>query len=375
MADCSLRFEIVAQDGAARRGRLTTPHGQVETPVFMPVGTNATVKMVPPELLVQTGTAMVLANAYHLSLRPGEQVVARLGGLHRFMNWSGPILTDSGGYQVFSLAKLRRVTEEGVEFQSHVDGATMTVTPERAMAIEEALGADVIMAFDECVAYPAELATARAAMERTVMWAARCKAARCRTADQALFGIVQGSVFQPLRLECIERLVQIGFEGYAIGGLSVGEGTALMNEVLAYTAAALPADKPRYLMGVGPPEDILAAVAVGVDMFDCVMPTRNARSACAFTRRGKVRLRNAKHREDAQPIDPACGCLTCRSYSRAYLRHLFIAGEALAGTLTSLHNIWFYQDLMRGIRQAIEQGRLREFAAGFLAEYEREDDD
>ncbi len=374
MAECSLKYEVIARDGAARCGRLVTKHGTVETPVFMPVGTNATVKMMTPEMLRTTGATMILGNAYHLSLRPGEDVIARLGGLHGFMNWDGPILTDSGGYQVFSLAKLRRITDEGVEFQSHIDGATLMMPPARAVDIQEALGADVIMACDECVAYPAAPETARKAMERTIAWAERSRAAHKR-ADQALFGIVQGSVFESQRRECARRLVEIGFDGYAIGGLSVGEGAGLMNETLGWTVPELPADRPRYLMGVGTPEDIIASAAAGVDMFDCVMPARNARNACVFTRYGKVRLRNARHRDDPRPIDADCECPTCRGYSRAYMRHLFMAGESLAGMLATLHNMWFYQNLMRELRGAITDGCLEAFTGRFLADFARGDEE
>jgi len=366
-----MKFEVAATDGNARRGILATPHGTVQTPVFMPVGTNATTKMVAPDRLEETGSTMILANAYHLALRPGVEVVRHFGGLHRFMGWRGPILTDSGGFQVLSLAKLRRVDDEGVEFQSHIDGSTVYLTPERAVEIQNGLGADVIMCFDECVAYPVEHYAARQAMERTVAWARRCKAAHAAR-KQVLFGIVQGSVFHDLRAECAERLVEMDFPGYAVGGLSVGEGQDLMNEVLDVTVPHLPADRPRYLMGVGTPEDILEAVERGIDMFDCVMPTRNARGACAFTPRGKVRLRNRQYRLADDPIDEACDCYTCRNFTRGYLRHLFIAKEALAGILTSIHNIRFYQRLMEGIRDALENGEFRGFKSRFLRDYTSE---
>jgi len=334
----------------------------------MPVGTNATTKMVAPDRLEQTGSTMILANAYHLALRPGVSVVEHFGGLHRFMGWPGPILTDSGGFQVLSLAKLRRVDDDGVEFQSHVDGSTIFLTPERATEIQNALGADIIMCFDECVEYPVEHYAAKQAMDRTLAWAQRCRAAHPAN-GQALFGIVQGSVFADLRAECAQRLVEIGFPGYAVGGLSVGEGQDLMNEVLDVTVPHLPADRPRYLMGVGTPEDILEAVERGIDMFDCVMPTRNARGACAFSAGGKVRLRNLQYRLSGEPIDAACDCYTCRNFTRGYLRHLFIVKEALAGILTSIHNIRFYQSLMEGIRAAVEQQEFREFKSRFLRHY------
>jgi len=350
---------------------LATPHGPADTPAFMPVGTNATVKMVTPEQLARTGAAIILGNSYHLALRPGESVVQHFGGLHRFMNWPGPILTDSGGFQVLSLAKLRRVNDEGVEFQSHVDGSTIFFTPERAIEIQNALGADVIMCFDECVHYPVEHYQARQAMLRTHDWAARCKQAHHRE-EQALFGIVQGSVYPDLRAESARRLVELDFPGYALGGFSVGEGADLMNSVIETTVPHLPASKPRYLMGVGTPEDILNGVERGVDMFDCVMPTRNARGACAFSARGKVRLRNLQYRLSDDPIDAGCGCYTCRSFTRGYIRHLFVVREALAGILTSIHNLHFYQSLMERIRKAVSERKFSELKRDFLREYESE---
>ena len=347
--------------------------------MFMPVGTSATVKMVTPDRLAETGTRIVLSNTYHLTLRPGESVVQQLGGLHRFMGWQGPILTDSGGFQVLSLARLRRVNDDGVEFQSHVDGSTILLTPERAIQIQNALGADIIMCFDECVHYPVEHDRAEEAMRRTLAWAARCKQAHTVAgADdvrpgpqphQALFGIVQGSVFPDLRAECSSRLVEMDFPGYALGGFSVGEGAGLMYDTLALTVPHLPAGKPRYLMGVGTPQDILHGVERGVDMFDCVMPTRNARGACAFSPRGKVRLRNLQYRLSDDPIDATCDCYACRHFTRGYVRHLFNVKEALAGILTSIHNIRFYQRLMENIRTAIADRRFREFKKDFLALY------
>lgn len=362
-----LKFTIKAQDGQARTGTLETPHGTIETPVFMPVGTQATVKALTPEQLEDCGASIILSNTYHLHLRPGEDEIAGLGGLHSFMRWPGPILTDSGGYQVFSLSKLRKVTDEGANFQSHIDGSYCFLGPEEATAIQEKLGADIIMAFDECAPYPCEKGVARIAVERSLNWAKRCKEVH-RRSDQALFGIVQGSVFRDLRLESAERTVEIGFDGYAIGGLSVGEGPAIMKEVLEYTVPALPVERPRYLMGVGFPEDMLRAVANGVDMFDCVLPTRNGRNGQVFTRRGKVRLRNATHTSDPRPIEEGCGCYACRSgFSRAYIRHLYAADEILAMTLGSMHNIYFFQTLMRELREAISAGRCEEYVKGALS--------
>jgi len=354
-----MKFTIEANEpqSEARCGRVETAHGPFDTPAFMPVATQGTVKALTPDQLHAAGVQVLLGNAYHLHLRPGEEVVQALGGLHGFMNWPGPILTDSGGFQVFSLARLRRVTDEGVEFQSHVDGQLLRVSPEKATEIQQTLGADLIMAFDECVEYPVEKDRAAQAMRRTVEWARRCRQV-ARRSDPSLLGIVQGSIYPDLRQECCERLIEIGFDGYAVGGLSVGEGQGLMLQTIEDTVRHLPADRLRYLMGVGPPEDLLLAIARGIDLFDCVMPTRNARGACAFTSRGKVRLRNQRHREDPAPLDPDCDCATCGGFSRGYLRHLFLSDEILAATLTSLHNIQFYQRLMRDTREAIRRGRF-----------------
>jgi len=353
-------FRVIAEDPAtgARAGELRTPHGVVRTPAFMPVGTQGTVKCVTPAQLRSAGVEMVLCNAYHLSLRPGDELVARAGGLHRFMGWDGPILTDSGGFQVFSLADLRRVSESGVVFRSHIDGREVFLTPERCMEIENNLGADVIMILDECPPYPTERAVARAAMERTLGWAARCRAAHGRE-DQALFGIVQGCTYEDLRRECADRMAGLDFAGYGIGGLSVGEGPGLMEEMVGVTVERLPRERPRYLMGVGRPEDIAGAVGQGVDMFDCVIPTRCGRNGLAFTSGGRVKVRNQAFREDSGPLDAECGCPTCRSFSRAYLRHLLVAGEVLGMTLMSLHNIWYYMRLMERLRAAICAGRSR----------------
>jgi len=364
-------FQLRATDGNARHGLLTTPHGIVDTPVFMPVGTNATVKMILPDALAAAGATIILGNAYHLAIRPGEGVVAHFGGLHKFMSWNGPILTDSGGFQVLSLSKLWQINDDGVTFQSHVDGSSIFLSPERAIEIQNALGADIIMCFDECVPYPVEHSQAQRAVQRTLDWARRCQKAHKR-GEQSLFGIVQGSVFPELRAYCAQRLVEMDFPGYALGGISVGEGTELIRAMVEATVPHLPAGKPRYLMGVGTPQDILAAVECGVDMFDCVMPTRNARGACAFSTKGKVRLRNVQHRMSGEPIDPACDCYACTNFTRGYLRHLYMVKEAAAGMLTSIHNIRFYQKLMENIRSAISQGNFREFKAEFLRNYESE---
>jgi len=337
----------------------------------MPVGTQGAVKALLPSQLEAAGTQMLLGNAYHLHLRPGEAVVARLGGLHAFMGWRRPILTDSGGFQVFSLADLRRVSDDGVEFRSHLDGATVQLTPEKATAVQNALGADIIMAFDECVPYPCERDRAEVAMRRSVAWALRCQKAHARPGDQALFGIVQGSVFPDLRVECAMRLADLDLPGYAIGGVSVGEGDELMYRVLDATLPHLPAGKPRYLMGVGTPRNLIECIERGVDLFDCVLPTRNARSGQAFTAHGVVRLRNLRHRDDPRPLDPTCECAACRGFSRAYLRHLFHAREIAAAVLVSLHNVAFYQRLVRGCRQAILDGRLADLKRAFLETYQQ----
>ena len=362
-----MRFELEHTDtgSAARAGRIFTAHGEVETPAFMPVGTQGAVKALVPSLVADTGARMILSNTYHLAVRPGEQTVRTLGGLHRFMAWDGPILTDSGGFQVFSLADLTRITDDGVRFRSHVDGREFFITPERAVEIQETLGSDIMMCLDECVAYPCERDQARRAMERTVDWARRSLAAHRN--EMALFAIVQGSTFPDLRANCAQTLAQMPFDGYAIGGVSVGEGPLLMDEAVACTAPQLPAEKPRYLMGVGPPDDLLRAIAQGVDLFDCVMPTRNARSACAFTWRGKVRLRNAVHTDSPLPLDEDCGCLACRDFSRGALRHFYLAGEMAAPILVTLHNLTFYQTLMRRTRQAILEDRFESFKTETLA--------
>ena len=367
----SFSFSLKATDGQARRGRIETIRGSIETPAFMPVGTAATVKAMLPESVRETGAEIILGNTYHLMLRPGAERVAQLGGLHTFMNWGGPILTDSGGFQVMSLAKLRKITEEGVTFQSHLDGTSYALTPERSMEIQRLLGSNIVMAFDECTPFPATEQQAEESMRLSMRWAERSRAAfeagGEHARDNALFGIVQGGVYKDLRLESIAALIQIGFPGYAIGGLAVGEGPEVMAEVLDYTAPALPGDKPRYLMGVGKPADIVNAVVRGVDMFDCVLPTRSGRNAQAFTRRGTVNLRNARHQDDPRPLDEDCRCPACRNYSRAYLNHLSRANEILGAMLLTWHNLTYYQDLMLGLRDAIENKGLSAFAAAFKA--------
>jgi len=355
----AISFTVIERDPntKARTGRLLTPHGAVETPVFMPVGTRASVKGILPDRLRETGSTIILANTYHLALRPGADVVAALGGLHSMMGWNGPILTDSGGYQVFSLATLNEIDDEGVTFKSHVDGALVRLTPARAMEIQEKLGADIIMAFDQCPPLPADRAALEAAIARTLRWAKLSKAAVMRK-DQALFGIVQGGLDLNLRLHCLEQLVQIDFPGYAIGGLSVGEHPDEMARFLGEFATRMPADRPRYLMGVGRPLDLIRAVAAGVDMFDCVLPTRNGRNSFAFTDSGVLRLRNTRHKLDTAPLEADCPCYACRNFSRGYLRHLFLADEMLGPILVSLHNIAYYQRWMARIRQAIAKGSL-----------------
>jgi queuine tRNA-ribosyltransferase len=377
-----MTFTVEGRDGEtrARLGRLVTPHAEVETPVFMPVGTQATVKAMTPETLEAIGAGLILGNTYHLMLRPGADAVARLGGLHGFSGWRRAMLTDSGGYQVFSLTDLRRLDERGVEFRSHLDGSRHFLSPERSMEIQALLGADVAMAFDECPPYPIDHDGARRSMELTVRWARRSseqfarereRRAGERLPPQALFGIVQGSTYDDLRLECLERLVEIGFDGYAIGGLSVGEPKDEMYRVTELLAARMPEDRPRYLMGVGTPEDLVESVARGVDMFDCVMPTRNARNGHLFTTRGVVRIKNSRYAEDPRPLDAECGCPTCARHSRAYLRHLFVAGEILYSVLATAHNLYFYLDTMKRVRQAIALNRFAQFRHVYLTELAR----
>jgi len=357
-----MQFEVLSRDGLARRGRLTFAHGKVETPVFMPVGTYGSVKAMSPADLYAVGAQIVLGNTFHLWLRPGLDVIAAHGGLHRFMAWDRPILTDSGGFQVFSLGELRKISDEGVSFRSPVNGDICFLSPEESMRIQRTLNSDVVMIFDECTPYPADEREAAASMRLSLRWAERSKRAHDGN-NNALFGIVQGGMHEALRDESLAGLQTIGFDGYAIGGLSVGEPKEDMRRVLRHTAPQLPADAPRYLMGVGTPADIVDAVVNGIDMFDCVMPTRNARNGWIFTRSGTIRLRNARYRDDIRPLDEECGCYTCRHFSRAYLHHLQRVNEILGAHLNTVHNLHFYQQLMGELRQAIDAGRLTEYAA------------
>ena len=367
MRPTSFRFERLAEDGAARRGRLHTAHGAVNTPAFMPVGTAGTVKAMTAEGVAAAGAEIILGNTYHLMLRPGAERIDRLGGLHRFMNWPRPILTDSGGYQVLSLAARRTIGEDGVTFRSHIDGARLALTPESAVNIQRLLGSDIVMVLDECTPHPVSEDEARASMELSMRWAARCRDAFDPAPGHALFGIVQGSVYADLRRRSAHRLCEIGFDGYAVGGLAVGEGQAATFDVLDATVPELPTEAPRYLMGVGKPADMVGAVRRGIDMFDCVLPTRSGRTGQAFTRNGALNLRNARHAEDPGPLDAACRCPACAGYSRAYLHHLVKAGEMLGGMLLTTHNLHYYHDLMADLQGAIEAGRLTEFCAAFAA--------
>ena len=371
-------FTLTSTDGSARLGSFTTPHGQVQTPAFMPVGTQGAVKATRHRDLEEAGAEIILGNTYHLFLRPGDELIARRGGLHRFIGWDHPILTDSGGYQVFSLAGRRVITEEGADFQSHLDGARHLLTPERAVDIQARLGSDIAMVLDECLAYPATRDEAAASMQRSIRWGARCRARLMRLRDggvsdvtvsnagQAQFGIVQGGVFQDLRDESADGSMSTGFEGYAIGGLSVGEPIDLMYTVVEQTARRLPVAQPRYLMGAGTPEDLVECVARGIDMFDCVMPTRHARNGQLFTSEGRINIKNARYAEDDRPLDPRCGCYTCRTHSRAYLRHLYVAGEMSSGALNTLHNLTFYLDTMKAIRDAIAFRTFTRFRQEFV---------
>jgi queuine tRNA-ribosyltransferase len=371
-------FDIKAQSGAARLGHLETPHGVVETPTFMPVGTAGSVKAVPHELLEALGAQIILANTYHLYLRPGHELIRSLGGLHRFMSWERALLTDSGGFQVFSLSELRKITEEGVNFRSHLDGSSHLFTPERSIEIQIALGADIIMAFDECTEYPAEHSRSRESMEMTVRWARRSRdyfeahkhevpwPENQEGRSQALFGIVQGGMYPDLRRECAERLVELEFPGYAIGGLSVGEPREKTMEIIAATLEILPKDKPRYVMGVGYPDEIAHYGAMGVDMMDCVLPTRAARHGLLFTSEGRMNIKNTRYSQDQTPPDPNCRCSVCSRYTRAYLRHLFVSGEPLAAVLNTAHNLAFYLDTMRSVRHAIKLGDLSGILSGTM---------
>ena len=359
-----MKFELLATDGAARRTRLTLAHGVLDTPAFMPVGTYGTVKAMRPTDLKDIGAQIVLGNTFHLWLRPGLEVIEAHGGLHRFMGWDGPILTDSGGFQVFSLNELRKISEEGVKFRSPVNGDPCFLSPEESMRIQRVLNSDIVMIFDECTPYPADVQQAAESMQLSLRWAERSKQAHGDNPN-ALFGIVQGGMYPELRLQSLQGLEKIGFDGFAIGGLSVGEPKEEMRKILNYTAPLLPQDKPRYLMGVGTPEDLVEAVVAGMDMFDCVMPTRNARNGHLFTRHGDIRIRNSRYRHETAPLDADCSCYTCRNFSRAYLHHLDKSQEILGATLNTLHNLHYYQELMRGLRDAIAAGRLSTFVTEF----------
>ena len=366
-----ITFKMVARDAKthARRGILTTPHGEIQTPIFMPVGTQATVKAMTPRELKEIGTQIMLSNTYHLHLRPGEELIREAGGLHRFMSWDKPILTDSGGFQVFSLASLRKIREEGVSFRSHLDGSAMFMGPEESMAIQEALGSDIAMAFDVCTAYPCDHQTAKDAMERTHRWAIRCQKAHTRS-DQALFGIVQGAFFTDLRIESAKALADMDFPGYGIGGLSVGEPKPMMYEILDEIMPYMPDEKPRYLMGVGSPDCLVEGVYRGIDMFDCVLATRIARNGTCFTDYGRLVVRNAKYARDFGPIEEGCDCYACRNFTRAYIRHLLKAGEITGGRLCTIHNLRYLLRLMERIRKAIEENRYEEFRNAFFAKYD-----
>lgn len=359
-------FTLKSTNNKARRGEVKTAHGNIQTPAFMPVGTAATVKAVKFEDVKKSGAEIILGNTYHLMLRPTAELIEELGGLHKFMNWNKPILTDSGGFQVMSLSKIRKINDDGVEFSSHLDGSKHFVSPERSIEIQHKLGSDITMIFDECVQFPATYDEAKKAMERSILWAKRSKDAFIDRLGYGIFGIVQGSTFKNLREISAKKLIEIGFDGYAIGGLAVGEGQKLMFEVLDYSVDFLPIDKPRYLMGVGKPSDIVGAVARGIDMFDCVIPTRSGRTGQAFVRDGTINIRNAKYKTDDQPLDNKCSCYACKNHSRAYLHHLTKSNEILASMLLSEHNIFYYQDLMKDIRLAIEEQRFDSFAANFF---------
>jgi queuine tRNA-ribosyltransferase len=367
----AIKYNLIKKDSrtGGRAGLLHTPHGSIETPVFMPVGTQATVKTISPEELVELGAEIILSNTYHLYIRPGEDIVKRAGGLHKFMNWQRPILTDSGGFQVFSLSDRRKITEDGVHFRNHLSGEKLFISPEKAIEIQNALGADIIMAFDECAPYPAEYDYVKESMNMTTRWAKRCKEAHQETDQQALFGIVQGGTYQDLRIESANSLVELDFPGYAIGGLSVGEPHELMDEILAYTTPLLPWEKPRYLMGVGDPRSLFAGVMAGIDMFDCVLPTRIARNGTTMTSRGRLVIKNAIYAEDFRPLDEECDCYTCLNYSRAYIRHLLKADEIMGLRLTTYHNLYFLVKLMKRIRAAILEDRLLEYQKEFFTKY------
>ena len=368
----AVTYELIKEDPRtrARRGRLHTPHGTIETPVFMPVGTAGTVKAMLPEEVKSLGAEIILSNTYHLYLRPGHDIVREAGGLHKFMNWDRPILTDSGGFQVFSLGAMRKISEEGVKFRSHIDGSSHMLTPEKSIEVQNALGSDIMMAFDECAPYPADYSYVKNSLERTTRWLRRCKEAHKDTERQSLFGIMQGGMYKDLRYQSAMEIVELDLPGYAIGGLSVGEPRELMYEVLDYATDYLPKNKPRYVMGVGTPDHLFEGVERGVDMFDCVLPTRLARNGSAMTSHGKVNIKNAKFERDFTPLDHECGCYVCRNYSRAYLRHLFKANEILSSMLLSYHNLHFLVHTMQNIREAIEQDRFTEYKREFYMKYD-----
>lgn len=361
------QFDLIKQDSAtsARLGKMTTPHGIVNTPTFMPVGTQGTVKSMLPEEIKNCGAEIILGNTYHLYLRLGHETIKKLGGLHRFMNWPDPILTDSGGFQVYSLGALRKITPEGVIFRSHIDGSKHFLSPQKAIEIQEALGSDIMMCLDECTPYPATFSQTEESLKLTVKWADLCKTAQTNN-EQALFGIIQGGTYLDLRKQAVEQLIPLDFDGYALGGVSVGEPKEIMYKITDSITPLLPANKPRYLMGVGTPEDIVFAVSCGIDMFDCVIPTRCARHGLLFTNEKNVVIKNARWREDNNPIEQTCDCYTCRNYSRAYLRHLYVAGEILAMVLNTIHNVRYYMRLMEQIRTALKEGRFLEFKNDFL---------
>jgi len=367
----AIRYELIktCKQSGARLGRLHTPHGVIETPVFMPVGTLATVKTMSPEELKEIGAGIILSNTYHLWIRPGEEIVEEAGGLHSFMNWDGAILTDSGGFQVFSLSSMRKIEEEGVHFRSHLSGEALFLSPEKAIQIENALGADIIMAFDECPPYPADHSYVKNSLERTTRWAERCLKAHQKPDKQALFGIVQGGVYKDLRELSARQLISLDFPGYAVGGLSVGEPKELMYEALEWTVPLLPSTKPRYLMGVGSPDALIEGAIRGIDMFDCVLPTRIARNGTTMTSSGRVVIRNAQYERDFGPLDPECDCYTCRNYSRAYIRHLIKANEVFGIRLTTYHNLYFLTQLMKKVREAILEDRLLDFRDQFFEQY------
>lgn len=367
----AIKYELIktCKQSGARLGKITTPHGEIETPIFMPVGTKATVKSMTPEELKDINAQIILSNTYHLYMRPGHELIEKAGGLHKFMNWDRPILTDSGGFQVFSLGPLRKITEEGVEFRSHIDGSKHFISPEKAMEIQNALGSDIMMAFDECAPYPADHNYVKKSLERTTRWAKRCKDAHKNPDTQALFGIIQGGMYQDLREQSAKEIIELDFPGYAVGGLSVGEPKDLMLEVLEYTTPLMPVDKPRYLMGVGSPDDLIEGVIRGIDMFDCVLPTRIARNGTAMTSQGKIVIKNAKYFDDFTTLDPECNCYTCRNYTKAYLRHLFKENEILSARLLTYHNLYFLLEMMKKVREAIMEDRLLDFRKEFYEKY------